>query len=111
MPFAMIAQGLPGAIPSVRTPYPPSCSKINTPCDAERPRQGGPMGISRILVVEDDPDIGAMLRTYFETQGFAISVATRGQEALTLTRHSLPQLIVLDIMLPDMDGYEVCRQR
>jgi DNA-binding response OmpR family regulator len=68
------------------------------------------MGISRILVVEDDPDIGAMLRTYFETQGFDISVATRGQEALTLTRHSLPQLIVLDIMLPDMDGYEVCRQ-
>jgi DNA-binding response OmpR family regulator len=68
------------------------------------------MGKSRILVVEDDPDIGTMLRTYFESQGFDISVATHGQEALTLTRHSLPQLIVLDIMLPDMNGYEVCRQ-
>jgi PleD family two-component response regulator len=68
------------------------------------------MGKSRILVVEDDPDIGTMLRTYFETQGFDISVAARGQDALSLTRHSLPQLIVLDIMLPDMDGYEVCRQ-
>jgi PleD family two-component response regulator len=68
------------------------------------------MGKSRILVVEDDPDIGTMLRTYFENQGFEISIADRGQDALSLTRHSLPQLIVLDIMLPDMDGYEVCRQ-
>jgi PleD family two-component response regulator len=68
------------------------------------------MGNSRILVVEDDPDIAKILRTYFENQGFDISVAARGQEALSLTRHSLPQLIVLDIMLPDMDGYEVCRQ-
>jgi PleD family two-component response regulator len=68
------------------------------------------MGTSRILVVEDDPDIGHMLRTYFESQGFEISVATHGQEALSLTRHFLPQLIVLDIILPDMDGYEICRQ-
>ncbi len=68
------------------------------------------MGKRRILVVEDDPDIGNMLQTYFESQGFEISVAVRGQEALSLTRHTLPHLIVLDIMLPDMDGYEVCRQ-
>jgi PleD family two-component response regulator len=68
------------------------------------------MGKRRILVVEDDPDIGNMLQTYFESQGFEISVATRGQDALSLTRHSLPHLIVLDIMLPDLDGYEVCRQ-
>jgi PleD family two-component response regulator len=68
------------------------------------------MGKRRILIVEDDPDIGTMLREYFESQGFEISVAARGRDALSLTRHSLPQLIVLDIMLPDMDGYEVCRQ-
>jgi PleD family two-component response regulator len=67
------------------------------------------MGKSRILIVEDDPDIGNMLRVYFENLGFEISLATRGQDALALTRHSLPQLIVLDIILPDMDGYEVCR--
>ena len=67
------------------------------------------MGKSRILIVEDDPDIGNMLQVYFENQGFEISVATRGEDALALTRHSLPQLIVLDIILPDMDGYEVCR--
>jgi PleD family two-component response regulator len=68
------------------------------------------MGKRRILVVEDDPDIGNMLQTYFESQGFEISVAARGKDALSLTRHSLPHLIVLDIMLPDLDGYEVCRQ-
>jgi PleD family two-component response regulator len=68
------------------------------------------MGKHRILVVEDDPDIGVMLRMYFEAQDFEISVATRGEEALSLIRHSLPQLIVLDILLPDMDGYEICRR-
>jgi DNA-binding response OmpR family regulator len=68
------------------------------------------MGKHRILVVEDDPDIGNMLRTYFEAQGFEISVAARGADALSVTRHSLPQLIVLDIGLPDLDGYEVCRR-
>jgi PleD family two-component response regulator len=67
------------------------------------------MGKSRILVVEDDPDIGNMLKAYFEGQGFELTLATRGKDALSLTRHSLPQLIVLDIVLPDMDGYEVCR--
>jgi PleD family two-component response regulator len=68
------------------------------------------MGKSRILVVEDDPDIGNVLQTFFESQGFEVFLATRGQEALSHTRHSLPQLIVLDIMLPDMDGYEICRR-
>jgi PleD family two-component response regulator len=68
------------------------------------------MGTSRILVVEDNADTGNMLRTYFESLGFEVAVAARGQEALTLTRHSLPQLIILDIMLPDMDGYEIFRQ-
>jgi PleD family two-component response regulator len=68
------------------------------------------MGKNRILVVEDDPDIGKLLQTFFDSKGFEVSVATRGEEALSLTRHSLPQLIVLDIMLPDMDGYEICRK-
>ena len=64
----------------------------------------------RILVVEDDFDISNMLRIYFTGQGFDVQVAPRGSDALTLTRQQLPQLIVLDIMLPDIDGYEVCRQ-
>jgi PleD family two-component response regulator len=67
------------------------------------------MSKGRILVVEDDFDISTMLRIYFNGQGFEVSVAPRGGDALEMTRKSLPNLIVLDIMLPDMDGYSVCR--
>ncbi len=68
------------------------------------------MNKGRILVVEDDFDISNMLRIYFTGQGFEVSVAPRGGDALELTRRSLPHLIVLDIMLPDMDGYSVCKE-
>jgi PleD family two-component response regulator len=68
------------------------------------------MSKGRILVVEDDFDISNMLRIYFTGQGFEVSVAPRGGDALDLTRRSLPHLIVLDIMLPDMDGYTVCKE-
>src|SRR5260370_8192748 len=64
----------------------------------------------RILVVEDDFDISNMLRIYFSGQGYDVQVAPRGGDALTVTRKQPPQLIVLDIMLPDMDGYAVCRE-
>jgi len=68
------------------------------------------MGKGRILVVEDDFDISNMLRIYFTGQGFDVNVAPRGGDALEQTRKSLPHLIVLDIMLPDMDGYAVCKE-
>lgn len=68
------------------------------------------MSKGRILVVEDDFDISQMLRIYFSGQGYDVQVAPRGGDALTLTRKQLPQLIVLDIMLPDIDGYSVCRE-
>ncbi len=68
------------------------------------------MSKGRILVVEDDFDISNMLRIYFTGQGFEVTVAPRGGDALTLTRKSIPHLIVLDIMLPDMDGYTVCKE-
>lgn len=68
------------------------------------------MSKGRILVVEDDFDISNMLRIYFTGQGYDVQVAPRGSDALTMTRQQLPQLIVLDIMLPDMDGYAVCRE-
>jgi len=67
------------------------------------------MGKSRLLVVEDDFDISNMLRIYFASLGYDVDVALRGSEALEKTRQVLPHLIVLDIMLPDIDGYEVCR--
>jgi PleD family two-component response regulator len=67
------------------------------------------MGKARLLVVEDDIDIGNMLRIYFSGMEFDVDVAVRGTDALDKTRQVLPHLIVLDIMLPDIDGYEVCR--
>lgn len=68
------------------------------------------MSEGRILVVEDDFDISNMLEVYFKSQGYEVYVAPRGQEALDLTRQKMPNVIVLDIMLPDIDGYEVCRR-
>lgn len=67
------------------------------------------MSKDRILVVEDDFDISNMLRIYFAGQGYEVQVAPRGADALAMTRKQLPHLIILDIMLPDMNGYDVCR--
>lgn len=67
------------------------------------------MGKSRLLVVEDDADIANMLKIYFGGMDFEVDIAPRGGLALEKTRTALPHLIVLDIMLPDIDGYEVCR--
>jgi PleD family two-component response regulator len=68
------------------------------------------MSEGRILVVEDDADISGMLQLYFKSQGYEVYVAPFGEKALELTRQKMPNVIVLDIMLPDIDGYEVCRR-
>lgn len=67
------------------------------------------MAKARLLIVEDDIDISNMLRIFFTNQNYEVDTALRGAEALEKTRHTLPHLIVLDIMLPDIDGFEVCR--
>ena len=64
----------------------------------------------RMLIVEDDFDISNMLRIYFQSNGYEVAVAQRGEDALETCRKQLPHIIVLDIMLPDMDGYDVCRE-
>ncbi|HDQ34790.1 MAG TPA: response regulator [Chloroflexi bacterium] len=68
------------------------------------------MSEGRILVVEDDFDISNMLQLYFKSLGYEVHVASRGGVALDMTRQTMPNVIVLDIMLPDLDGYEICRQ-
>jgi len=67
------------------------------------------MAQGRLMIVEDDPDISNMLRIYFRSQDYDVTVAQRGEDALEMCRQQLPHIIVLDIMLPDMDGYDVCR--
>jgi DNA-binding response OmpR family regulator len=68
------------------------------------------MSKGRILVVEDDFDISNMLRIYFGGQGYTVEVASRGGDALAATQRQAPNLIVLDINLPDISGYDVCRK-
>ena len=67
------------------------------------------MAEGRLMIVEDDTDISNMLRIYFQSQNYEVAVAQRGEDALDMCRQQLPHIIVLDIMLPDMDGYDVCR--
>lgn len=67
------------------------------------------MSKGRILVVEDDFDISNMLRIYFSGQGYDVQVAAKGNDALQAATKQLPKLIILDINLPDMSGYDVCR--
>jgi len=67
------------------------------------------MNKGSILVVEDDIDVGNMLKIYFSGFGYDVYVVVRGSDALERVHYLLPHLIILDIMLPDIDGYEVCR--
>lgn len=64
----------------------------------------------KLLVVEDDRETAEMLEIYFSEQGYEVFRAAWGEDALRLTREKLPDLIMLDIRLPDIDGYEVCRK-
>jgi len=64
---------------------------------------------SRILVVEDDPDIAELVARYLDKAGFATEHATSGREALQSITERPPELVVLDLMLPHVDGLEVCR--
>ena len=62
-----------------------------------------------ILVVDDDPKIAQLLRTYLEREGFPVLTAADGRAALAAVRERRPRLIVLDVMLPELDGLSVAR--
>jgi len=62
-----------------------------------------------ILVVDDEPKIVQLARDYLEKSGFKVLSSGDGQQALAITRQEYPDLIVLDLMLPGMDGLDVCR--
>jgi len=63
-----------------------------------------------ILVVDDDVNICELVRLYLEKDGFTVTAAHDGETALSLFRRSRPDLVVLDLMLPNIDGMEVCRE-
>ena len=62
-----------------------------------------------IMVVDDDPNIAQLVRLYLEKEGFEVTVETRGDEAVAAFQKNPPSLMLLDIMLPGMDGLQVCR--
>lgn len=64
----------------------------------------------RILIVEDDLDTLELLESYFQRYGYQVTSATFGEQAVSTATERLPELIILDIRLPDIDGYEVCRR-
>ena len=63
-----------------------------------------------LLVVEDDPDTRSLLGTYFSGYEYEVALADRGEEGVRLARQGLPDVILLDIGLPDIDGYAVCSE-
>ena len=65
---------------------------------------------TKIMVVDDDPNIRELVRLYLEKEGFEVACAERGDEAVKLFRASPPNLMLLDVMLPGMDGWQVCRE-
>jgi two-component system, OmpR family, response regulator len=70
----------------------------------------GPRTEARLLVVEDDPNILELLTASLRFAGFQVKTVTSGSEAIAAAREFRPDLVVLDIMLPDLDGFEVIRR-
>ena len=65
--------------------------------------------MSKVLVVDDDPGIVKLVRAYLEQAGFEVAVAYEGKKAMQIARNDRPDLVILDLMLPEMDGWDVCR--
>jgi DNA-binding response OmpR family regulator len=68
------------------------------------------MSRGKVLVVDDEEYIQHILNFSFGAEGYEVITATDGEEALKKARHEKPDIIVLDIMMPKMDGYEACKQ-
>ena len=66
--------------------------------------------VEKILCVEDSPTQAAHIQHVLTSEGYQVQVATNGYESLDMAREINPDLVVLDIMLPDIDGYSVCRK-
>jgi CheY-like chemotaxis protein len=78
-----------------------------------RARRGSIRGVSggrKILICDDDPVILRLLQVNLEIEGYEVITAHHGEEAVAKAKSEIPDLVILDIMMPRMDGYEACRQ-
>ncbi len=78
--------------------------------NADTPASGAPLARRRALVVDDEPPLVQLVTAYLEREGFDVASAGDGETALELARSFGPDVVVLDLMLPGMDGVEVCRR-
>jgi DNA-binding response OmpR family regulator len=81
---------------------------LKTALQAE-PKKGGFMS-KEILIVEDEPGVVVAIRFLMEQQGYRVKVTEKGEDALGLILKNKPHLVLLDVMLPGMSGWEVCEQ-
>jgi two-component system, OmpR family, alkaline phosphatase synthesis response regulator PhoP len=79
--------------------------------DGSEPRKENPMSEKkRILVIDDEPDFCAIVQGNLEKEGYEVEVAYDGVQGLEKVRADPPDAIVLDVMMPEMDGYAVCKE-
>jgi DNA-binding response OmpR family regulator len=74
------------------------------------PKEGGQAMAKRVLVVDDEPNIVVSLRFLMEREGFQVEVASTGQAAIAALDRAPADLVLLDIMMPELDGFEVCQR-
>jgi len=65
--------------------------------------------MNKILIVDDEPNILLSLEFLFKKEGYKVFIARDGEEAMGIIEESIPELVILDIMMPKVDGYEVCK--
>jgi len=90
----------------------PACKRVLT-IDKERDSKGRVTATperQRILIVEDDADLAAIVRELLEVEGYEVLVAYDGSTGLDMVYEKAPDLVVLDLMLPQINGFEVCRK-
>ena len=66
--------------------------------------------VQRIMVVDDDPHINELVQLYLEKEGYKVECYLNGVDSLNAFRANPPHLMILDIMLPGMDGWDVCKE-
>jgi CheY-like chemotaxis protein len=72
-------------------------------------READPQG-TRILVVDDQPELAELIKTVLGEEGYLVTVCTDGREAIRIIEEDMPAAVILDIMMPETDGFEVLRQ-
>lgn len=82
---------------------------MDAPADLLRSLQSVTTPLPRILIVEDDADIAALMHRYLEKAGFSVDVRASGGDAMRHITAQPPDLLVLDVMLPEMSGLDICR--